>query len=170
MGEYSTRLYIILAVVAFIIVAVVLGLLIGFGLHRPQATTVSDGTTGVTGDTPVVELVVVDGKVVHQPVDDFQQYLSSASGPVFVDFWATWCGPCTSAAPFVEALAIEFSGKAHVLKVDVDRADELVQKYKASSIPLFMVFKNGQIKNSMVGYASSIEDEIHNMLQEQVAP
>jgi thioredoxin 1 len=161
MEKSSTRFYIILAVVLFIIVAAVIGLLIKASLDRN--TNGSD-----TANEAVVELVVQNGKIVHLPVQDFNAYISDTQAPVFVDFWASWCGPCVSATPFVESLAKEFAGKAHVLKVNVDFAGDLPKKYGASSIPLFLVIKDGLVKDSQVGYAASIEDSIRQMIEGQL--
>jgi thioredoxin 1 len=136
------------------------GLLIKASLDRNDPGTISGSA--------VVELVVQDGKVVHLPVKDFNAYITEAEGPVFVDFWASWCGPCVSAAPFVESLAKDFDGKAHVLKVNVDEEESLANKYGASSIPLFLVFKGGTVRDSRTGYAASVEDSIREMLQDQL--
>jgi|WetSurMetagenome_2_1015567.scaffolds.fasta_scaffold383535_2 thioredoxin 1 len=156
--------YVLLAVIVFLIVATVVGLLIKGSLDKAEeAKATADASTAA-----IVELVVENGEVVHKPVADFAAYLAAAGQPVFVDFWATWCGPCVQAAPFVETLAKEFTGKASFLKVNVDLAGSLTQKYGIASIPNFFVFKDGQVKDSMAGYAASIEDQIRQMLQNQI--
>ena len=65
--------------------------------------------------------------------------------PVFVDFWAEWCGPCKMAAPEVEAVARDMAGHAIVLKVDTEQNQDLAARYRIQSIPTFAVFRNGQV-------------------------
>lgn len=71
--------------------------------------------------------------------------------PVFVDFWATWCGPCRMVGPFVEQLADEFEGQVTFVKVDVDEEPELAQRYQIFSIPNMIIFKDGDIAEQIVG-------------------
>ena len=86
-------------------------------------------------------------------VDDatFESEVLQASGPVLVDFWAPWCGPCRQVAPVIEELAGENSGKAKVVKVNIDDAGQAPQKYGVSSIPTIVLFKNGEEVDRFVG-------------------
>ncbi|MDE1763432.1 MAG: thioredoxin [Thaumarchaeota archaeon] len=74
--------------------------------------------------------------------------------PVFVDFWAEWCGPCRMVGPVVEELAGEYAGKVNFVKVNVDENNELASKYNVFSIPTLALFNKGQIVAQQVGAAS----------------
>ena len=82
---------------------------------------------------------------------DFQAKVLEAEGPVLVDFFATWCGPCKMLAPTLDEVAAETAGKAAVYKLDIDQSPDIAQKYGVMSVPTLMVFENGQVKNQAVG-------------------
>ena len=71
--------------------------------------------------------------------------------PVFVDFWATWCGPCRMVGPIVEQLADEYEGQVVFAKVDVDEEPDLARRYQIYSIPNMIIFKDGEIAEQIVG-------------------
>ncbi|MDE6666963.1 MAG: thioredoxin [Clostridia bacterium] len=77
--------------------------------------------------------------------------------PVVCDFYATWCGPCKMLAPVMEGAAEKYSDKAVFIKVDIDNNFELAARYGVTSIPLVGVFKNGELADSNLGYASKSE-------------
>ena len=82
---------------------------------------------------------------------EFDKQVLEAEGPVLVDFWAVWCGPCRAIAPAVDAVADEFSGRAKVFKLNVDENPEIAGRYGVQSIPTLIVFKGGQKVNELVG-------------------
>jgi len=83
--------------------------------------------------------------------DNFDSEVLKSDKPVLVDFWATWCGPCRMIAPIVEELAGEFEGKVKIGKVDVDNNQQVSIKYGVRSIPTLLIFKDGQIKDTIIG-------------------
>lgn len=84
--------------------------------------------------------------------NNFRDEVLNSDIPVLVDFWATWCGPCRMVAPIVEEIADEYDGRIKVGKVNVDEEPELSMQFRVASIPTLMVFKNGQLVNTAVGY------------------
>jgi len=75
------------------------------------------------------------------------------AGVVLVDFWAEWCGPCRRLAPTVDALASEFDGRATVAKLNVDENPSVPGRFMIRGIPTLLLFKNGQLEETMVGLA-----------------
>ena len=83
--------------------------------------------------------------------EEFESNVLKAAGPVLVDFWAEWCGPCKMLTPIIEELAQEYADKAVIAKVNVDQSSSIAQQYSIRSIPALLFFKNGAVKQQLVG-------------------
>lgn len=83
---------------------------------------------------------------------NFEQEVLNSELPVLVDFWATWCGPCKMLSPIIEEVAKEYEGKVKVGKVNVDEEPDLAIKFRVTSIPTLILFKNGVVDQILIGY------------------
>jgi len=99
--------------------------------------------------------------------EQWDQEVLNSDKPVFVDFWATWCGGCSMVAPIVEELANEYDGKVNFVKVDVDQNQELASRYNVFSIPNLVIFRNGEVIAQHAGAAS--KESIRNYIDKHIS-
>jgi thioredoxin 1 len=84
----------------------------------------------------------------------FDQDVIQADGPVLVDYWAEWCGPCKMIAPVLDEISKEYQGKLKVCKLNIDENQDTPPKYGVRGIPTLMLFKNGSVEATKVGALS----------------
>jgi len=96
-------------------------------------------------------------KILQVTDDSFEADVLKAAGPVLVDFWAEWCGPCKMIAPILHDVADEYAGKVTVAKVNIDHNPDTPPKFQIRGIPTLLLFKNGQVAATKVGALSKTQ-------------
>ena len=92
--------------------------------------------------------------ITHLTDDSFETEVLKADGPVLVDYWAEWCGPCKMITPVLEEIAKEYAGKIKITKLNIDENPATPPKYGIRGIPTLMLFKNGNVEATTVGAVS----------------
>ena len=92
--------------------------------------------------------------IVYVTDDSFDAEVLKAQGPVLVDYWAEWCGPCKMIGPVLEEIATEYAGKIKIAKLNIDENPATPPKYGIRGIPTLMLFKNGNVEATKVGALS----------------
>lgn len=92
--------------------------------------------------------------IIHVTDASFENDVLKASGPVLLDYWADWCGPCKAIAPVLNDIANEYAGKLTVAKINIDENPQAPAKYGVRGIPTLTIFKNGNVEATKVGALS----------------
>jgi thioredoxin len=94
---------------------------------------------------------MASGRIVEVTGESFEREVLRSPQPVLVDFWAPWCGPCLAVSPLLDELARELAGTVRIAKIDIDQDEALAERFAVSSIPSFILFKDGKAVDRMLG-------------------
>lgn len=147
-------------------IALLISLLSASSSVHAQCPYSSKGSGSVTSGSANHEAVSSAQRVKHTGAANFKKDVLESKQPVVVDFYATWCGPCSQLSPVIENISKSYSGKVSVFKVDVDKNPKLAEEYGITSIPSVKMFKSGKLVDSALGLLSEsqLKEKIDNLL------
>ena len=94
---------------------------------------------------------------IHVSDASFESDVLKAAGPVLVDFWAEWCGPCKMIAPALDEIARDLQGKLTIAKINIDHNQKTPRNYNVRGIPTLMIFKDGKVQATQIGAVSKTQ-------------
>ena len=103
----------------------------------------------------------------HVSDDQFESEVLKSDGPVLVDFWAEWCGPCKMIAPILDDLAASYEGRLKIAKINIDHNQKTPRSYNVRGIPTLMIFKNGRVEATQIGAVS--KTQLSQMIDSAIA-
>ncbi len=95
--------------------------------------------------------------IAHVSDDEFDSEVLKSDGPVLVDFWAEWCGPCKMIAPILDDLAASYEGRLKIAKINIDQNQKTPRNYNVRGIPTLMIFKDGKVEATQIGAVSKTQ-------------
>lgn len=128
----------------------------------------AEGSTLSTELYTGIQLIKWNGEDYEKEnIDDFSLFLESADQPVFLDFWAQWCPACRMSSSFIESLSKEFDERAYIVKIDVDEKMglDISQSYAVRGLPTFVLIRDGEEIDRVVGYDKTFEYLISEMIE-----
>lgn len=105
--------------------------------------------------------------IIHVNDSDFEQTVLKADGPVLVDYWAEWCGPCKMIDPILRELADEYGDRIRIAKLNIDQNQQVTTRYKIRGIPTLMIFENGDHQGTKVGALT--KSALKEFIEENIA-
>ncbi|MCK9539661.1 thioredoxin TrxA [Dokdonella sp.] len=105
--------------------------------------------------------------VSHVTDEQFEAEVLQSEGPVLVDFWAEWCGPCKAIAPMIDDLAATYQGRLKVAKINIDHNQKTPRNYNIRGIPTLMIFKGGKVEATQIGAVS--KSQLAQMIDKAIA-
>jgi len=109
----------------------------------------------------------VSEHVSHVTDEQFEAEVLQSEGPVLVDFWAEWCGPCKAIAPMIDDLAATYQGRLKVAKINIDHNQKTPRNYNIRGIPTLMIFKGGKVEATQIGAVS--KSQLAQMIDKAIA-
>ena len=97
--------------------------------------------------------------------NQWEDEIIKSETPVFIDFWAPWCGPCRAITPLIEEIASEYLNKISFVKINVDQNSEIASKYNIFSIPTLAIFNEGNLLSQQIGVGSNAKTSLKNMIE-----